>query len=440
MSAKRTRRLTPKPTVSSNQGPAKRPADLMHIHSSTQQQEHTSKNLPVKDDAKTKDNSANISAQPKTEHKIVKETRAIILDLGTGYCKAGYAGEPRPSCVISSTVGKHFQKTAKTGDNRKENYIGQELKEAKIPLKPVNPLKHGIVVDWDIVQDIWEYIFRAELKLPTDEHAVMVSDPPLSPTTNREKYAEMMFETFCTPAMHIAYQSRLSMYSYGKTSGLVVECGHGVSHAVPIYEGYTLPHITGRVDYAGDDVTRYLMKLLNESGNNFKEEHLHLIEEMKNKCCYVSSELDYEMGLPVSEYMVDYELPDGQRITLGKQRFLCSEMLFKPSLIGLSQPGLHTLTVNSLNKCDATLKKNMMNSILLCGGCTTMEGFPERFQREMNHACPDEKPLISFSPDRRFSVWTGGSILASLKSFQQLWVYKKEYDERGPSVIYRKCF
>ncbi|XP_069486710.1 actin-like protein 7B [Ambystoma mexicanum] len=438
MSTRRPGGTIPTPIVPSNQKTARRAVNATPI--AAPQQGLANKSLLVKGDVKPKDSSTSISTPAKSEHRIVKETRAIIIDLGTGYCKAGYAGQQRPSCVISSTVGKHLQETAKTGDNRKESFIGQELQDAKIPLKLVNPLRHGIIVDWDIVQDIWEYIFLAELKLPPEEHAVMVSDPPLSPMTNREKYAEMMFETFYTPAMHIAYQSRLSMYSYGKTSGLVVECGHGVSHAVPIHEGYTLPNITGRVDYAGDDITRYLIKLLNESGNNFKQEHVHLIEEMKNKCCYVSSELDYEMGLPISEYMVDYELPDGQCITLGKQRFLCSEALFKPSIIGLNQPGLHTLTMSSLNKCDTTLKKNMMNNVLLCGGSTMMEGFQERFQRELNKLYPHEKPQLSFSPDRRFSVWTGGSILASLKSFQQLWVYKKEYDERGASVIYKKCF
>ncbi|KAM4708982.1 actin-like protein 7A [Discoglossus pictus] len=387
------------------------------------------------------DGKEQLGATPsKVKPKIVKETRAVIIDIGTGSCKAGYAGQPKPSCVVSSTVGKHFQETAKTGDNRKETFVGAELENAHIPLKRVNPLRHGIVVDWDCIEDIWEYIFQNEMKIPTEEHAVLVSDPPLSPTTNREKYAEMLFETFCTPAMHIAYQSRLSMYSYGKTSALVVESGHGVSYVVPIHEGYILPNITGRVDYGGDDITKYLMMLLNEYGNKFRNEHLHLVEDIKNKCCYVSSDLDYEVNLPPTEYTADYELPDGQLITVGKERFICAEALFKPSMIGSTQVGLQTLTMTCINKCDAVLKKNMVNNILLCGGTTMFEGFQERLQRELNKLSPHEKPVISASPERKFSVWTGGSILASLKSFQQLWVYRKEYDEHGPFVVYRKCF
>ncbi|XP_044274847.1 actin-like protein 7A [Varanus komodoensis] len=371
---------------------------------------------------------------------IVKETRAVVVDIGTGSCKCGFAGEPKPTHVVSSTVGKHFQETAKTGDNRKETFVGRELQDATIPLKLVNPLRHGIIVDWDTVQDIWEYLFQKEMKIRPDEHAVLVSDPPLSPTTNREKYAEMLFETFCTPAMHIAYQSRLSMYSYGKTSGLVVESGHGVSYVVPIYEGYTMPNITERVDYAGSDVTQYLKKLLNESVRLFSEKDWEILEDIKENYCFTSLDYQQDTAAPPRKHEIEYELPDGQRIIIGKERFMCSEMLFKPSLINSQQLGLPLLTMTSLNKCDVTLKKKLMGNILLCGGCTTIKGFADRFQRELIRMCPNDNPISSASSERKTSVWIGGSILASLKTFQQLWVHRREYEERGPFYIYRKCF
>ncbi|XP_030047946.1 actin-like protein 7B [Microcaecilia unicolor] len=371
--------------------------------------------------------------------KIVKETKAVIIDLGTRYCKLGHAGKSKPFRVISSVVGKQLE-TDKNGDNQKESFVGQELLTANMALKHVNPLKHGIVVDWSCVQDIWEYIFYKEMKILPEEHAALVSDSPLNPTINREIYAEMMFEIFHTPAMHIANQSILSMYSYGKISGLVVESGHGVTYVEPIHEGYVLHNNTGWVDYAGSDITKYLMKLLNHSGNKFTKEDLHIVEHIKNNCCYASLELDKDLSLPLSEYMVEYELPDGNLITIGKERFLCSEMLFKPSLIGSSQLGLQTLTTICINNCDTTLKQEMINSILLCGGSTLLDGFPERFQTELKAALPYDKPTIIASPHRKYSVWTGGSILASLKSFQQLWVFKDEYSEWGPSAIHRKCF
>lgn len=381
-----------------------------------------------------------------TKSKMVKEkpklemTKAVVVDLGTGSCKCGFAGLPKPTHTISSTVGKPYMETAKTGDNRKETFVGQELINPAVRLKLINPLRHGIIVDWDTVQDIWEYLFHQEMKIAPEEHAVLVSDPPLSPHTNREKYAEMLFETFSTPAMHIAYQSRLSMYSYGRTSGLVVEVGHGVSYVVPIYEGYPLPSITGRLDYAGSDLTAYLMGLMNNSGKYFTEDQIGIVEDIKKKCCFVALDPIEEKKVPATEHTIQYTLPDGQVINLCQERFLCSEMFFKPSLIKSMQLGLHTQTVSCLHKCDIALKRDLMGNILLCGGGTMLSGFPNRLQKELSSMCPNDTPQVNVLPERDTAVWTGGSILASLQGFQPLWVHRFEYEEHGPFFLYRRCF
>lgn len=386
-----------------------------------------------------------LESEEPTRSTVVKKpkaevTKAVVVDLGTGYCKCGFAGLPKPTHKISSTVGKPYMETAKTGDNRKETFVGQELINPEIRLKLINPLRHGIIVDWDSVQDIWEYLFHREMKISPKEHAVLVSDPPLSPHTNREKYAEMLFETFSTPAMHIAYQSRLSMYSYGRTSGLVVEVGHGVSYVVPIYEGYPLPSITGRLDYAGSDMTAYLMSLMNNSGKHFTENQMAIVEDIKRKCCFVALDPIEEKKVPDAEHLIQYTLPDGQDIQLCQERFLCSEMFFKPSLIKSMQLGLHTQTVSCLNKCDIALKRDLMGNILLCGGSTMLSGFPNRLQKELSSMCPNDTPQVNVMPERDTAVWTGGSILASLQGFQPLWVHRSEYEEKGPFFIYRRCF
>ncbi|NXI63692.1 ACL7A protein, partial [Anseranas semipalmata] len=369
--------------------------------------------------------------------KAMKETEAVVVDVGTGYFKCGFAGDLWPSHIISSTAGKHVQETA---GKQKETFIGRELENTRIPLKLISPLTHGIVVDWNCVQDILECIFQKEMKIQPEDHAVLMSVPPLCSVTDKKKYAEMMFEGFRVPAIHLAYQSQLSMYAYGKTSALVVESGHGASHVVPIYEGYVMRSITGRVDYAGLDITYYLMRLLNESGNTFTEYHLNIVEDLKKKCCYTSLDLTQDLNLPLKKQQIDYELPDGHFITVGKERFLCAEALFKPSLFGSQQPGLLQLTLSCLKKCDADINKKMVGNILLCGGSTMMEGFPERFQSELNRMCPSDNIIIEVLPQRKSSVWIGGSILASLYSFQKLWVYRGEYEEYGPSCIFRKCF
>ncbi|XP_010363902.2 actin-like protein 7B [Rhinopithecus roxellana] len=389
-------------------------------------------------DAGLRDTGA--ATQLKMKPRKVRKIKAVVIDLGSQYCKCGYAGEPRPTYFISSTVGKRCPEAADAGDTRKGTLVGHELLNTETPLKLVNPLKHGVVVDWDCVQDIWEYIFRTAMNILPEEHAVLVSDPPLSPSSNREKYAELMFETFGIPAMHVTSQSLLSIYSYGKTSGLVVESGHGVSHVVPISEGDVLPGLTSRADYAGGDLTNYLMQLLNEAGHAFTDDHLHIIEHIKKKCCYAAFLPEEELSLAPEELRVDYELPDGKLITIGQERFRCSEMLFQPSLAGSTQPGLPELTAACLGRCqDTGFKEEMAANVLLCGGCTMLDGFPERFQRELSLLCPGDSPAVAAAPERKTSVWTGGSILASLQAFQQLWVSKEEFQERGSMAIYSKC-
>ncbi|KAM5261783.1 actin-like protein 7B [Hipposideros larvatus] len=380
------------------------------------------------------------ATQLKMKPKKVRKIKALIMDLGSQYCKCGYAGDPRPTYFISSTVAKRYPEVADAGDTRKQTYVGHELLNMEAPLKLMNPLKYGVVVDWDCVQSICEYIFHTAMRIAPEEHAVLVSDAPLSPSSNREKYAELMFETFGIPAMHVTCQSLLSIYSYGKIAGLVVESGHGVSHVVPISEGNVLPGLTARADYAGGDLTNYLLQLLNEAGQKFTDDHLHIIEHIKKKCCYAALQPEEELGLGLEHLRVDYELPDGKLITIGQERFQCAEMLFNPTLVGSNQPGLAALTAACLDRCqEAGFKEEMAANVLLCGGCTMLDSFPRRFQRELNALCPGDSPTVAAAPERKTSVWTGGSILASLQAFQQLWVSKEEFEERGSAAIYNKC-
>uniref|UniRef100_A0A8B9GBT6 Actin like 7A n=1 Tax=Amazona collaria TaxID=241587 RepID=A0A8B9GBT6_9PSIT len=369
--------------------------------------------------------------------KATKETKALVVDTGTGHFKCGFAGDLWPLYVVSPAFGKP---TWEAGSNQRETFIGKELQNSSRPSASINPVRHGTVVDWNSVQDILKRIFKAEMKIQPEDHAILMSVPPLCSTTDKGRYAEMLFEGLHMPAIHLAYQPRLSMYSYGKTSALVVETGHGVSYVVPIYEGYILRSITGKVDYAGSDITCYLRKLLNESGNAFSEHQLNTIQDLKEKCCYTSLDLNQDLSLPVEELQVDYKLPDGHFITVGKERFLCAEALFKPVLFGSQQQGLLQLTLTCLKKCDADITRKMLGNVLLCGGTTMMEGFAERFQKEFATMRPYDSPIVAASPQRKFAVWTGGSILASLNSFQDLWVHRYEYEEHGSTCIFKKCF
>ncbi|CAO2580863.1 Actin-like protein 7A [Lemmus lemmus] len=179
---------------------------------------------------------------------------------------------------------------------------------------------------------------------------------------------------------------------------------------------------------------------MNNSGKHFTEDQTSIVEDIKTRCCFVALDPIKEKKIPPNEHEIQCTLPDGKEIRLGQERFLCSEMFFKPSLIKSMQLGLHTQTVSCLNKCDIALKRDLMGNILLCGGSTMLRGFPNRLQKELSSMCPNDTPQVNILPERDTAVWTGGSILASLQGFQPLWVHRFEYEEHGPFFLYRRCF
>nr|CDJ81155.1 Actin actin domain containing protein [Haemonchus contortus] len=328
-------------------------------------------------------------------------------------CKAGFAGDDAPRAVFPSIVGRPRHQGILVGMGQKDSFVGAEAQTKRGILTLKYPIEHGIVTNWDDMERIWRHAFKNELRVSPSEHPVLLTEAPLNPKANREKMTQIMFESFHTPAFYVAIQAVLSLYASGRTTGVVLDSGDGVTHTVPTYEGYSLPH--------AEEICR----------------------DIKEKLCYVAIDFEKELAESVKSTSIEknYELPDGQEIRIGNERFRAPEVLFQPSLLGKESGGVHENCYNSIMACDIDIRKDLYANIVLSGGTTMFPGINDRMKKDLTSLAPSTMRIkIMAPPERKYSVWIGGSVLASLSTFQMMWITKSEYDEYGAAIVHRKCF
>ena len=364
----------------------------------------------------------------------------IIIDNGSSYIKAGFSGEEGPRSVFPTCVGYPKYSSGKEGGDKKEFFVGADAEAKRGVLKLNYPIEKGNVENWDDMERILDHIFINELRVAPEEHNIMITETPNNYKENREKIAQIMFETFIVPGLYIANPAVLSLYYYGKFTGISIDSGESTS-IVPIFDNYPISFFTRKLNVGGKDLTNYFAKSIEERGYRFStNSEKEIVKAIKEKSCYMA--LDYQEELKnVEPY--DYELPDGSHIIVYDQRIRCPEALFNPDILGKDDKGLGQVCCDVIQSCDKDIRKDMYNCMVLSGGNTMFNGFPERFNKEIRALAPyemKEEVNIIASPERKFAAWMGGSILSSISTFESLWITKNEYEESGATIVHRKCY
>lgn len=374
----------------------------------------------------------------------------IVIDNGSGMVKSGFSGENAPCCVFPSIIGRpkykntmKFDKIDKIDTQDDTYYVGDDAQSKRGILKLNYPIEHGIVTDWDDMEKLWNYTFNSQLRVDPETHNIMLTEAPYNPKRNREKMMEIMFDTFNVPAAYVAVQGVLSLYASGRTTGIVLDIGDGVTHTIPVYDGYCIPYAVNRYDLAGRDITNYMSRLLEDRGYKFTtSSEREIVRDIKEKLCYCALDFEKELELYSSKNMTrKYALPDGNDIEIGEEMFKAGEILFDPELIGKESHGIHHAIYDSIQSTPLDIRKNLFSTIVLSGGTTMIKNLDKRLEKELNDLKPIRMQSVKIiaPAERKYSVWLGGSILSSLDTFDDSWITKKEFDECGTQIVHHKC-
>lgn len=401
---------------------------------------------------------------------------AVIIDNGTGYTKMGYAGNTEPQFIIPSaiavketaTVGnKHVSRMGK-GVEDLDFYIGDEaLNATSYAVKW--PIRHGIVDDWDLMERFWEQAIFKYLRSEPEDHYFLLTEPPLNTPENREYTAEIMFESFNVPGLYIAVQAVLALAASWTSrqvgertlTGTVIDSGDGVTHVIPVAEGYVIGSCIKHIPIAGRDITYFIQQLLREREVGIPpEQSLETAKAIKERFSYVCPDIAKEFAKydqDPSKWMKKF---DGMNsvtkqkfsVDVGYERFLGPEIFFHPEF---SNPDFTTpiseVVDTVIQQSPIDVRRGLYKNIVLSGGSTMFKDFGRKLQRDVKRVVDgrlkisEELSLGRIKPKpidvqvithhmQRYAVWFGGSMLASTPEFYQVCHTKADYDEHGPSI------
>ena len=362
------------------------------------------------------------------------EKNPVVIDNGTVFSKIGFAGEDQPRAII--------QTLPRSPIKIKPSDLQETLIEKKPPTKTirekgflegVSPMKGGVIKDWNAMERFWEYCFYKMLKINPSEHTVILTETALNTKENKNKIMEIMFEVFNVPAVYIGMQAVLSLYATGRMTGCVISSGENVTDIVPICENYVNNQAIQKIELAGQDITKFLQKLMRQAGYPLiTEQEKRVLIDIKENECYIAADFEEEITIAkdISKIQKEHLMPDGNKIIVGIERFTAPECIFNPSIMGKELPPLHEALYEAIIQSDIHYRKELFNNIILSGGNTLFSGFKERISMELRKLIPESSNIKIIAPeDRMITTWYGGSLLAALPSFKNLTIKKQQYYE-----------
>jgi actin-related protein 2 len=389
----------------------------------------------------------------------------LVCDNGTGFVKCGFAGENFPRYIFPSMVGRPIiraEEAIAQGIQIKDVMCGDEAAAIRHSLECKYPVENGIVKDWDDMEHLWNYTFNDKLGINPAEMKILMTEPAMNPKRNRERLIEVMFEKYGFEGASISIQAMLTLTAQGLLTGVVVDTGDGVTHVVPVYDGFVPQNLIRRLDVAGRHITRYLIKLLLLRGYSLnRTADFETARMIKEKLCYVALDINVERKLAaeITVLMETYELPDGRVIKLGAERFEAPEALFSPGLIDVESAGMADMVFDMIQAADIDLRPEFYKHIVLSGGSSMYPGLPSRLEKGLKDRYlkdilkwppandpgnKDPPPAdimkrlnklklrIEDPPRRKHMVFLGGSVLADImKDRDEFWISKAEYEADG---------
>ncbi|EFO17970.1 actin-like protein 3 [Loa loa] len=406
---------------------------------------------------------------------------ACVIDNGTGYTKLGYAGNSEPQFIIPSAIAIREKVGSQSSalrwnantSSRIEDldfYIGDEALSPSAANYAVKyPIRHGIVEDWDLMERFWEQCIFKYLRAEPEDHYFLLTEPPLNTPENREYTAEIMFESFNVPGLYIAVQAVLALAAswqsrdlpHRSLTGLVVDSGDGVTHCIPVAEGYVIGSCIKHIPIAGRDITYFIQQLLRERENTVpSDQSYEVAKSIKEKYCYVCPDILREFMKYDTDGGKWFKTYDGINnitrkpftVDVGYERFLGPEIFFHPEFANpdFTVP-ISEIVDTVIQQCPIDVRRGLYENIVLSGGSTMFKDFARRMQRDIKRisnarlALSEElsggrltpKPIdvqVVSHKMQRYAVWFGGSTLADTPEFYEVAHTKAEYMEKGPSI------